>query len=262
MPEIELTAINPSSLQGLLCMFNWFRRKKSPTVIPLYTPGADYKDLPGSLGPSVDDVRYEALEFEKMVKGYIERKTGKWPKHQSLASLIKDELPKFDMHPEIPELWPKFVAQAIKLNTWRNKIVHSDLSNVQGLPDLPELYEQFRSANTMLRPFGFVGSRSRDRFSGMCWKGPHLHFKIDETPYILNARDIGNLLSELHPSSRGKVHFQKGKLVGSKVRDFRYERHTFYIEDCEPFELTEEESMALQDLLICFLGNHELEYRV
>lgn len=55
--------------------------------------GRHYKDLPGSLGPSVDDVRYEALEFEKMVKGYIERKTGKWPKHPGLASLIKNELP-------------------------------------------------------------------------------------------------------------------------------------------------------------------------
>lgn len=243
-------------------MFKWFRRKKSPAVIPLYMPGADYKELPGSVGPSVDDVRYEALEFEKMVKGYIERKTGKWPKHQSLASLIKNELPKFDMYPEIPELWTKFLAQAVNLNTWRNKIVHSDLSNVQGLPDLPELYEQFRGANAMLRPFGFVGSRSRDRFSGMRWKGPHLHFTIDETLYILNAQDIGNLLSELHPSSRGKVHFQKGKLVGSKMRDYRYERYTYYIEGCEPFELTEEESMALQDLLICFLSNYELEYRV
>lgn len=243
-------------------MLNWFRRKPPPAVIPLYMPGTDYKDLPGSLGPSVDDLRYEALEFEKMVKGYIERKTGKWPKNESLASLIKNELPKFDMHPEIPELWPTFLDEAKKLNTMRNKIVHSDLSNLSGLPELPELYEQFRNANTMLRPFGLMSSASRDRFSGMRWKGTHLHFKIDKTLYKLDAQDIGNLLSELHPSSRGKVHFQKGKLVGSKMQDYRYERHTYYIEDCEPFEVTEAESMALQDLLLCFLSNHELRYRV
>lgn len=243
-------------------MFNWFRREKSPAVIPLYMPGTDYKDLPGRLGPSVDDVRHEALEFEKMVKSYIERKTGKWPKHQSLATLIKDELPKFDLHPEIPELWPNFVERAIELNKMRNRIVHSDLSNVSGLPELLELYERFRSANTILRPFGLMTSASRDRFSGMRWSGSHLHFKIDETLYMLDAQDIGNLLSELHPSSRGKVHFQKGKLVGSNMQDYRYERYTYYIEDREPFELTEAESMALQDLLICFLSNRELRYRV
>lgn len=33
----------------------------------------NYKDLPGSQGPSVDDVRFEAIELKKTVKGYIER---------------------------------------------------------------------------------------------------------------------------------------------------------------------------------------------
>jgi hypothetical protein len=36
----------------------------------------DYKDLPDSEGPSVDDVRYEAIEFEEAVRAYIESQTG------------------------------------------------------------------------------------------------------------------------------------------------------------------------------------------
>lgn len=40
----------------------------------------DYKDLPGSENPPVDNVRYEAIEFEKAVKAYIENQTGKLPK--------------------------------------------------------------------------------------------------------------------------------------------------------------------------------------
>ncbi|KPY62102.1 hypothetical protein [Pseudomonas syringae] len=217
----------------------------------------DYKDLPGSQGPSVDDVRFEAIEFEKAVKGYIERHTGEWPKDVGLGKLIRNELHKYPMHPELPDLWPKFLQEAKELKALRNKIVHSDPS---GLPTLSDLYERFHRANTLLRPFGFVGSTSRDKFCEMEWKGDHLHFKINDACYALNGPDTNNLLSELDPSSRGKVHFKKGKLVSSKMLDYGYERCTYYIEECEPFELVEEESMALQDLLICFLNDPILKY--
>ncbi|MBD8188967.1 hypothetical protein IFU20_22585 [Pseudomonas viridiflava] len=169
----------------------------------------DYQDLPGSQGPSVDDVRFEAIEFEKTVKGYIELHTGEWPKDVGLGNLIRNELHKYPMHPELPDFWPKFLLEAKALKAFRNKIVHSDPS---GLPALSELYESFHRANTLLRPFGFVGSTSRDKFSAMEWKGDHLHFKINDACYALTGPDINDLLSELAPSSRGKVYFKKGKL--------------------------------------------------
>ena len=238
-------------------VFRWLRREKRPSVQTHFMMSEDYQDLPGSQGPSVDDVRFEATAFEKAVKGYIERHTGEWPKNVELGKLIRNELPKYPIHPELPGLWSKFLEEAKDLKAWRNQIVHSDTS---GLPELPDLYERFRRANALLRPFGFVGSTARDKFSAMEWKGDHLHFKIEDAWYALNGPDINNLLSELDPSSRGKVHFKKGKLVSSKMLDYGYERYTYYIEECEPFELAEEESMALQDLLICFLNDPAMKY--
>lgn len=89
------------------------------------------------------------------------------------------------MRPELPDLWPKFLQEAKELKALRNKIVHSDPS---GLPTLSDLYERFHRANTLLRPFGFVGSTSRDKFSAMEWKGDHLHFKINAPATRLTAR--------------------------------------------------------------------------
>lgn len=241
----------------MFSLFRWLRREKRPSVQTHFMMSEDYQDLPGSHGPSVDDLRFEAIAFEKAVKAYIERHTGEWPKDVELGKLIRNELPKYPMHPELPGIWPEFLKEARDLKALRNQIVHSDTS---GLPKLPDLYERFRRANALLRPFGVVGSTSRDKFSAMEWKGDHLHFKINEVSYTLKGQDINNLLSELHPSSRGKVHFKKGKLVSSKMLDYGYERYTYYIEECEPFELAEEESMALQDLLICFLNNPAMKY--
>lgn len=237
-------------------MFKWFQRKKPSYTPSLTQPGTDYKDLPGGSGPSVDDVRFEALEFEKMVKTYLESRTGEWP-NEPLEKLVSKRLSRFPMHPELPELWPNFVKEAKALKDLRNQIVHSDCAN---LPALPELHDRFRKANSLLRPLRIIGSSARDRFSAMEWRGDHLHFKIDAAPLALSEIDIHNFLSELHPSSRGGVHFLKGRLVRSRMLDYRYERHTYFIEGYEPFELTEEESMALQDLLMCCLGNPALRH--
>lgn len=235
-------------------MLKWFRRQQHHLAItPPHTK--DPKDIPGKLGPSVDDLRFEAIDFEKQVRSYIERHTGKWPTGQ-LGQLIHDVLPRVPKYPEFPEIWSKFLIEAKELKELRNGIVHSDLNN---LPPLSELYQRFKKANNLLRPFE-VCSVPRDRFSNIHWSDDVLHFEIDVISYALDEQDLENLLSELHPASRGKVHFAAGKLIGSKMLDYKNERWTYYIEDYEPFELTEQESMALQDLLMCFLGNPTLRY--
>ena len=107
----------------------------------------------------------------------------------------------------------------------------------------------------MLSPFR-ICSAGRDRFSDIQWRGDSLLLKIDVNQYELEVDDIKNLMMELHPASRGKLHFLKGKLVVSKVLDYHYEKITYFIESYEPFELDLEESMVLEDLLGSLLGQH------
>lgn len=181
-------------------MLKWFRRQQHHLAItPPHTK--DPKDIPGKLGPSVDDLRFEAIDFEKQVRSYIERHTGKWPTGQ-LGQLIHDVLPRVPKYPEFPEIWSKFLIEAKELKELRNGIVHSDLNN---LPPLSELYQRFKKANNLLRPFE-VCSVPRDRFSNIHWSDDVLHFEIDVISYALDEQDLENLLSELHPASRGKVH--------------------------------------------------------
>lgn len=63
-------------------------------------------------------------------------------------------------------------------------------------------------------------------------------------------------MMELHPASRGEVHFLKGKFVVSKVLDYHYEKITYFIESYDLFELNLEESMLFEDLLGSLLGQH------
>lgn len=63
-------------------------------------------------------------------------------------------------------------------------------------------------------------------------------------------------MMELHPASRGEVHFLKGKFVVSKVLDYYYEKITNFIESYDPFELDLEELMALEELLGSLVGQH------
>ncbi|WDM57711.1 hypothetical protein K4A76_14640 [Pseudomonas sp. NEEL19] len=229
-------------------MLQWitrrFRRARQ------YLPSNHFQDIPGSYEPTIDDLRAEAINFDQYVKAYIERATGKKPK-ESLGDLIRHVLKDHPQFPEHPEIWSKFLAEARELKDYRNSIIHAD---TKGLPSLPELYVRFKEANAFLRPFRVCSAR-RDRFTQFRWKIDFLNFKIDEQPFSLSHQDIENLLAELHPSSRSRVYFKAGKQVHSAMLDVENIARTYFIEGYEPFKLSDEEAMALDDLLICFLGN-------
>ncbi|MHA3736472.1 hypothetical protein ACXR0M_12440 [Pseudomonas sp. Eth.TT006] len=228
-------------------MFESLRRKKNVNTLS----GINYKELPGYGVPSVDDLRFEAIEFEKSIINYVHRKSGAAPQ-KPLGYIVQKMLGDYPLLPEIPEHWSAFVEEAKKLKDLRNNVVHSDFV---GLPPLEALYKKFKKANEVLRPFR-ICSAGGDRFTDIRWRGDTLLLKIDEHRYELEVDDIKNLMIKLHPASRGQVHFLKGKLVVSKVLDYHYEKITYFIESYDPFELDLEESMVLEDLLGCLLGQH------
>lgn len=228
-------------------MFKSLRRKKNVKAFI----ERNYKELPGYGVPSVDDLRFEAIEFEKSIVNYIHRKSGTDPQ-KPLGYIVQKMLEDYPLCPEIPEHWPKFVEEAKKLKDLRNNVIHSDFV---GLPPLEELHGKFKRANEVLKPFRICNAR-RDRFTNIRWRGDTLFLKIDEHRYELEVDDIKNLMMELHPASRGEIHFLKGKLVVCKVLDYHYEKITYFIEGYVPFELDIEESMVLDDLLGSLLGQH------
>lgn len=215
-----------------------------------YLPSNHFQDIPGSYEPTIDDLRAEAINFDKYVNAYVERATGKKPK-VSLGILVRDILKHHPQNPDQPERWKEFVKKAIDLKGYRNRIIHAD---TKGLPPISELYEQFKKANAILRPLRVCTAR-RDRFTQFRWKMDFLNFKIDEQSFCLSQQDIENLLSELHPSSRSRIYFEAGKQVNSAMLDVENIARTYFVEGYEPFKLSDEEAMALDDLLICFLGN-------
>lgn len=212
-----------------------------------------YKDKPGFSIPSVDDLKFEALLFEKRIKDYILNKSGALP-DVSLHYLIQDHLPNYPLYPNTQDLlpnlttqdlWFNFLEKAKLLKDYRNNIVHSDF---KGLPSVSELYEKFKSANDVLLPFKFCSGDS-SKFKPICWTKDVLEIEIDGGLYKLELEDIRNLTIELHPASRGRVHFIKGKVVESKVLDYNYEKITYFIENYPRFELSLDESSVLEELL-------------
>lgn len=208
-----------------------------------------YRDMPGYSVRSVDDLRFQVLEFEKLVKNYIESKTGVLPKG-TLHHLIEKILPNYPLYPKFESHWPAFIDEAKILKEFRNNIIHSDFD---GLPPVSELFDRFNKANETLLPFK-ICSASRERFKPIRWVGDVLEIKIDENLYKLEPEDITNLIIELHPACRGHVHFIKGKIVESKVLDYLYEKVTYFIEGFPEFELSHDESMVLEDLLHSLVG--------
>ncbi|KPG92050.1 hypothetical protein AEQ67_28285 [Pseudomonas sp. RIT-PI-q] len=228
-------------------MFDRLRRKKNVNTLS----GINYKELPGYGVASVDDLRFEAIEFEKSIARYIHRKSGVVPR-ESLGHIIQKILPNYPMFPEMPEHWPNFLDEAKKLKMLRNNVIHSDFVDI---PPLAEVYKRFKKANETLRPFR-VCSAGLSRFTYIQWRDDTLLLKIDESRYELKVDDIKNLMMELHPASRGDVYFLRGKLIVSKVLDYHYEKITYFIENHDPFELDIEESMALEGMLGSLLGRH------
>lgn len=205
--------------------------------------------MPGYGVRSVDDVRFQVLEFERLVKNYIEHKAGGSPKG-TLHHLIHNVLPNHPLHPEFEDHWPPFIEEAKKLKDFRNAIVHSNFDN---LPSPSELYERFKEINETMLPFRICSSDSR-RFTPVGWVGEVLQIKIDAKLYKLEPEDITNLTIELHPASRGQAHFTKGRIVTSKVLDYSYEKITYFIEGFPEFELSNDESMILEDFLMSLVG--------
>jgi hypothetical protein len=218
-----------------------------------FRPSNSYQEIPSSHAPSADDVRAEAIDFEKQVKDYIARQSGKVPTGQ-LVQLIHDVLPRYPKHPNIISFWDRFLIEAKELKELRNSIVHSDIAN---LPSLPELYQRFKDANTILNPFE-VCSVPRERFTQFAWVKDRLQFHIDDLPFSLTEQDVENFLIELHPAMRGTAHFSAGKKIHSRMLKTSNESRTYYVEGSEPFKLNDHEAMALEDLLMCFLGNPAL----
>lgn len=210
-----------------------------------------YKDMPGFSSPSVDDLRYQAIHFEKRVKDYVKTRCGELPT-SNLHQLIHSHLPNYPMYPEFEDHWPQFVDEAKALKEYRNDIVHS---NECEMPPVSELYDRFKKANETLLPYR-ICSASRERFKTISWRKNCLEIVIDQNTYTLSPADLKNLQIELHPLSRGKVHFIKGKIVTSKVLDYKYEKVTYFIEGFPEFELTHDESAVLEDLLSSLAGKY------
>lgn len=226
-------------------LIRWLKTKRQKKFL-----SSSYRDLPGYSHPSVDDLRFQVLQFERSVKDYIVRATGSLP-NKPLHGLI-DELANHPLYPEHPDHWRDFVEEARQLKGFRNNIVHSDF---EGLPAVEELFSRFQKANEALITFRLI-SANPERFRPKAWRGDVLELFIDGNKYLLSLADIKNLLAELHPSSRGKVNFTHGKLVAGKVLDYRYEKITFFIEGLPEFVLSIDEAAVLEDLLISLVGQH------
>lgn len=222
------------------------RRKRKPFI------ERTHKNSPGYSFPSVDDLRFQVLQFEKLIKNYIESKGGR-QSSKNLHNLIKDELPKYPLYPQFYGHWPKFLAEVKVLKEYRNNIVHTDFK--KQIPPVKELYDRFKQVNETLLPFRICSARS-DKFQPVAWHGNKLEILVNDNRYLLSPADLNNLMIELHPTSRGKFHFVKGRVVEGKVLDYSYEKVTYFIEDFPEFELTHDESMTLEDILSSLIGRY------
>lgn len=226
-------------------MFNFLMRNRNTKISTIDDfLEKTYREIPGYSIRSVDELRFQVVEFEKLIKNYIKRKSGILP-DKNLHQLIEDELKNYPLHPEIEGFWDNFIEKALRLKYIRNDILHSDTDN---LPSVSKLYDQFKEVNEVLKPFRLYDGNI-SRFSSFQWVDNLLEIRIDNDLYKLELADINNLLLELDPSSRGRVHFIKGKIVASKILDHSYEKVTYYIEEYPSFELSHDDSMALGDLL-------------
>lgn len=209
------------------------------------------RDKPGFAHPTMDDLRFEALEFDRLVFDYVRtRKQDPIHEQAKLANLVRVELIKYPPPPPLDQFWPAFVEQAATLVKYRNMIAHSEFGE---LPPLIEVYELFKTVNQTLTPFRMC-SGNRKRFKPVAWHGIKLELLIDGNRYMLTPADLSNLQSELHPSSRGKVNFTKGKIVVAKSLNYDNSKLTYFIEDYPPFELNEDDAMTLDDMLSSVIG--------
>ncbi|MFZ3282923.1 hypothetical protein [Pseudomonas sp.] len=211
-----------------------------------------YTDRPGSHSPSLDDLRSQAVAFERSIFDYLTTKKAPPPtkKRETLDDAIKDRLSAVPLYPQLASHWPRFMDEANELRKIRNKIVHSDFAD---LPEVADLYARFKRANEMLYPFK-IYARKNKRFSCPEPSGEGVKVIIDGILYVLNPADVSNLLLELHPASRGKQNYIKGRAIEAKVTGYDVEKYTYFIGEAPPFELDQDEAATLEDMLISWVG--------
>ena len=208
-----------------------------------------WKELPGYAEPSLEELKFEAVNFERIVKKHLTKKGCEISSGARLSECI-EMLKGFPFHPEYVDVWNKRIEEFHELRKLRNRIVHSKYS---GLPEVKELYHRFRDANRMLRPLEFC-SGDMTRFEDSELTEDAINLKIDGNSYLLSWDDVNNLLCELETDYRGKVNFTKGRMVVAKIHDYEYKDITYYIEGYNSFTIDHDEAATLSDFLSSAMG--------
>ncbi|PAS01601.1 hypothetical protein CGT80_18470 [Vibrio cholerae] len=235
-------------------LFKIFKRKQnkkrsiSSDVSDIHT---SWRELPGSLCPSVEDLKVEILKLERNVRLYLESRGKLMNKRSSLNEML-GELPNYPSYSDYPEIWAQQIDRLNELKGYRNQIIHH--RDCDTLPPVEILYPKFKKANELLTPMRICDSNI-DRFSNRGWNElDEFQMIIDDNLYSLKVADINNVIAQLDMHSRGNINFQKGLMVVTKYHDYFYENLTVYIEGYPRFDLTIDETMTLSDYLISALA--------
>ncbi|MDM5142344.1 hypothetical protein OB959_21515 [Aeromonas bestiarum] len=231
----------------------WFNKskKKESKRDEIYLSLKSWRELPGFSEPSIEDLKVEAINFERTVRMYLEKKGHSLNRRSSLNEMI-GLLPNYPFHPDCLKVWTERIKEYNALRNYRNKLIHH--RDCETLPSVKELYDRFKKANETLRTWRFCNS-SDSRFSFRGWNdNKELDFSIDNIKFNLKVEDISNLMLQLDLHSRGKVNFEKGLMVVAKYHDYFYENLTVYIDGYPRFDLNADETMALSESLSSFLG--------
>ncbi|EHH1051698.1 hypothetical protein J7I00_004435 [Vibrio parahaemolyticus] len=223
--------------------------KKNKSSVDSFHP---WKELPGFGEPSVEDLKVEAIKFERSLKEYLIRHdVNVNNKNNKKLIELMEEYPIFSETPAIAAKWSDKIEEFDELREIRNRIVH--YRNLEEL-NLKSAYLRFRNANEILSEFSVVNATD-ERFSLFKWnENDELMFKIDQQLFTLDTDDLSNLLCQLESHPRGKVNFIRGKMVVAKFHDFYYENITFYVEGYQAFTLSIDETAVLWDILSSYLG--------
>ncbi|USH04369.1 hypothetical protein K6Q96_21775 [Grimontia kaedaensis] len=228
-----------------------FSRKidSKPDIPPV---AGSYVELPGYQQPSFEDLKVEALLFEKRIKDYARylgvNMIGENSRAKKLHRIIEEMklINPYSKHDKDNEIWERRIAQFHKLRNYRNNIVHVDC---EGLPSVKELWLEFRDINRTFIPFRFNEGCTKSVFEPQQWDGARLSIKINGNQYHLSLYDIDNLSVQLHPASRGAVYYKMGKQVVVKNTGYDYQSLTVFIEGYPDFHITEDEAAVLDDIL-------------
>ncbi|MDH6028020.1 hypothetical protein [Vibrio splendidus] len=231
----------------------WFKKNKPKKIkkdeITLNL--TSWKELPGFAEPCIEDLKVEAIKFERTIRLYLEGKGKSLGKRVGLNEMMKI-LPNYPFHPEHTESWSESLKEYDNLRVCRNQLIHH--RDCETLPPVKELYYRFKEANRLLRPWKICDPSSK-RFGHRSWNANNeLEFFIDDVQFNLRVEDISNITLQLDQHSRGKVNFEEGLMVVAKYHDYFYENLTVYVEGYPSFDLNIDETMMLSEYLGSLLG--------